>query len=66
MPDTIRRGRPVREHRTTPKPEQSRGTAMACRLYSLILYKRDLSALSAVHSIERKSYKSRTRIQHRP
>ena len=29
---------------------------MACRLYRLILYKRDLSALSAVHSIERKSY----------
>ena len=26
---------------------------MACRLYSLIPYKRDLSALSAVHSIER-------------
>ena len=47
---------------------------MACRLYKLILYKlyklilykRDLSALSAVHSIERKSYESRTRIQHRP
>ena len=31
---------------------------MACRLYGFILYKRDLSALSAVHGIERKSYES--------